>query len=86
MKSALLLNVIIRKSAAIFQLLSGKNETLLVRRDAFFILNFRFNIVDSVRRFNLKGNSFSCEGLDENLHATAKTQDWRFDGLMSRKR
>ena len=28
-----------------------------------------FDIIDSIRRFDLKGNSLSREGLDEDLHA-----------------
>ena len=31
-------------------------------------LYFRFYIINGVRRFNLKGNGFAREGLDENLH------------------
>ena len=34
MESGLLLNVVVRESAAIFQLLAGENETLLIRRDS----------------------------------------------------
>jgi hypothetical protein len=34
MKSALFLDVVIGKSSSIFELLSRKNETLLVRRDS----------------------------------------------------
>ena len=37
MKSRLFLNVVIGKSAAVFKLLAGENEALLVRRNAFFV-------------------------------------------------
>lgn len=34
---ALLLDVVIREGAAIFELLAGENKALLVRRDAFLV-------------------------------------------------
>merc|ERR1711965_614335 len=38
-KSRLLLDVVIRKSAAILELLASENETLLIRRDTFLVLD-----------------------------------------------
>ena len=32
-------------------------------------LDFGFDIIDSIRRLDLKGNSLSRESLDEDLHA-----------------
>jgi hypothetical protein len=37
MEGGLLLDVVVRKSAAILELLAGENETLLVRRNALLI-------------------------------------------------
>merc|ERR1711915_191674 len=48
MKGGLLLNVVIRKSAPIFQLLSSENQTLLIRRDTLFILNFSLYNFDGI--------------------------------------
>ena len=48
MESRLLLDVVIRESAAVLKLLSGKNQTLLVRGDSFFILNLGLDIVNGV--------------------------------------
>merc|ERR1719277_2691828 len=48
MKSGLLLDIVIAESAAIFELLSCEDETLLVRRDTFFILNFGLHVVNRV--------------------------------------
>ena len=75
MKSRLLLNVVIRKGAAIFELLAGEDETLLVRRDAFPALFLRLHVVDGVRGLHLEGDRLPCEGLDEDLHATTQTED-----------
>merc|ERR1711936_671327 len=38
MESGLLLDVVVRKSAAVFKLLTSEDETLLIRRDALLIL------------------------------------------------
>ena len=40
-------------------MLAGEDEALLVRWDAFFVLNLGFDIVDGVGGFNLKGDGYS---------------------------
>ena len=47
---------------------------LLVRRDAFFILDLSLHIVDRFRRLNLKGDHLR-EVLDEDLHAATEKED-----------
>jgi len=59
------LNVVIRESATILKLLSRENQSLLVRWDSFLVLDFGFDIVDSVRRLHLEGDSLTRESLDE---------------------
>jgi len=58
MESRLLLNVVIRQGTAVFKLLSSKDQTLLIRRDALFILNLAFDVVDCVRGFDLKSDGW----------------------------
>jgi len=70
-KGRLFLNVVIREGTAVFELFAGENESLLVWGDSFFVLDFRFDIFNSVRGFDLEGNSFSGEGLDEDLHSSS---------------
>ena len=60
-----LLNIIIRQRAPILQLLSGEDQTLLVRRDSLFVLDLGFDIVDCVGGFDFEGDGFSREGFDE---------------------
>jgi len=48
MESGLLLDVVIGKGFAILQLLSSEDESLLIGRDAFLILNLGLNVVNSV--------------------------------------
>jgi hypothetical protein len=56
MKSALLLNIVVRERPSILKLLASKNEALLIRRNAFLVLYFGLDIVDSVGRFDLESN------------------------------
>jgi hypothetical protein len=59
MKSGLLLNVIIRESATVLELLASKDQALLVRRDALLVLNLALDIVDGIRGFNLEGDGLA---------------------------
>lgn len=54
MESGLLLNVVVRQSTAIFQLLTSKDQPLLIRRNSFLILDLGLYIFYSVRGFNLQ--------------------------------
>merc|ERR1712189_177759 len=62
MQGRLLLNIVVRKSSPIFQLLSSKNKKFLVWRNSFLILDFGFNIVDGVTGLNLKGDGLTSQG------------------------
>jgi hypothetical protein len=64
-ESRLLLNVVVRKCSAVFQLLSGENETLLIRWDALLVLDLRFYVIDGIRRLDLKSDGLASEGLDD---------------------
>ena len=84
MKSRLLLDVVVGEGTAIFELLAGEDQSLLVGRDAFLVyrtsallplshtlrltLNFGLDIVNGIRRLHLEGDSLAREGLDEDLH------------------
>lgn len=54
MKGRLLLDVVIRKSAAVLQLLASEDETLLIWGDAFFILDLGLYVVDSIAGLDLE--------------------------------
>jgi hypothetical protein len=63
----LLLDVVVRESPAIFELLTGEDEPLLVWRDALFVLDLGLDVLDGVRRLDLECDGFSGEGLDKDL-------------------
>jgi len=67
-EGAFLLDVVVRKSATIFQLFAGEDEPLLVRWDSFLVLNLGLDILDGIRGLNLEGDSFPGEGLHKDLH------------------
>jgi hypothetical protein len=62
-----LLNVVVTQGAAILKLLASEDQTLLIRRDTFLILDLGLDVVNGVRRLDLKGDGLSGKGLDEDL-------------------
>ena len=78
----LLLDVVVSQGAAVFELLTREDQTLLIRRDAFLVLNLRLDIVNRVRGLDFKRDGLARERLDENLHATAETQHQVERGLL----
>ncbi|KAJ0955743.1 hypothetical protein HanPSC8_Chr01g0006381 [Helianthus annuus] len=75
MKGRLLLDVIIRQGTPIFQLLSSKDEPLLVRWDTLLILDLRLDVVNGIRTLNLQSYSLSSQRLHKDLHTTTKTKN-----------
>lgn len=68
MQSAFLLDVVIGQSSAVLKLFASKDQSLLIRRDAFLVLNFLLDVFDRVTWLSLQGDCLACERLDENLH------------------
>jgi len=73
---------VIGKGSTVFQLLSGENESLLIRGDTLFVLDLALDIVDRVGRLYLKGNGLSSQGLDEDLHTSSQSEDKVESGLL----
>ena len=59
MESGLLLNVIIGKSTAVLQLLASKDETLLIRGNAFLVLDLCLYVVDSITGLDLESDGLA---------------------------
>ncbi len=47
-KSGLLLNVVVRESAAILELLAGEDQTLLIRGNTFLVLDLLLDIINAI--------------------------------------
>jgi len=73
-KGGLLLDVVIRKGAAILQLLSGKDEALLIWRDALLVLDLGLDVVNCVGGLDIQSDCLACQGLDKDLHASTQAQ------------
>ena len=53
-ESGLLLDVVIGEGPTVFELLSGEDQTLLVRRDSFLVLDLGLDVVDGVGALDLE--------------------------------
>ena len=82
MEGGLLLDVVVRQGAAILELLSGKDQTLLIRGDALLVLNLGLDVVNGVAGLNIQGDGLASQGLDEDLHTSTETQDQVKGGLL----
>ena len=65
---AFLLDVVVSKSTLVFELLSCKNESLLIDWDSFFVCNQSFEVGNSLASLNFACHCLSCECLYEYLH------------------
>ena len=70
MESRLLLDVVVGESATVLELLSSEDQTLLIGRDTFLVLDLGLDVFDRVRRLNIEGDSLSSQSFDEDLHFT----------------
>ena len=75
MKSGFLLNVVVSEGSAVFQLLSGEDESLLIRGDTFLVLDLSLDVFNGVRSFDVKSDGLASQSLDEDLHTTSKSED-----------
>lgn len=68
MEGGFLLDVVVAQGSAIFKLLAGEYQALLVRRDPLLVLDLGFDVVDGIARFNLEGDGLARKGLHKDLH------------------
>lgn len=59
MKSRFFLDVVVGQGAAIFKLLAREDETLLIGRNAFLVLNLGLYVVDGIARLDFKGDGLA---------------------------
>lgn len=75
MEGQLVLDVVVRPSTFIFQLLASKNETPLACWDAFRILSFGLDTLNDVGWVDLQCDGLTIQSVDENVHSTTETED-----------
>ena len=82
MKSGLLLNVVVTQGTTILELLSSKDQTLLIGGNTLLVLDLGLDVVNGIRRLNVEGDGLSSQGLDKDLHTSTKTEDEVESGLL----
>merc|ERR1712176_372837 len=75
MQGTLLLDIIVGEGSSIFQLLSSKDQSLLVWGNSFLVLNFGLDVLNGIRWFHLEGDGLASEGLDEDLHTSSQSKN-----------
>ncbi|KAI7793017.1 putative ubiquitin C variant 4, partial [Triplophysa rosa] len=81
MEGGLLLDVVVGQGASILQLLTSKDQPLLVRWDALLILDLGLDILNGVTGLNFKGDGLASQGLHEDLHTTSEAEHQVKGGL-----
>ncbi len=71
---ALLLDVVVGEGAAVLKLLAREDEALLVRGNAFLVLDFSLDGIDSVGGLDLEGDGLAGECFDEHLHLMCRVR------------
>merc|ERR1719319_1444502 len=81
-QGGLLLDVVVREGAAILELFSGENQSLLIRGDALLVLDLGFHVGDGVRGLHVERYRLAREGLDEDLHTSTEAEHKVEGGLL----
>jgi hypothetical protein len=68
MNYGFLLNIIVRKGSTVLKLLAGEDESMMIGRNTFLILELGLDVLDGVRRLNIQRDSLARQGLNEDLH------------------
>merc|ERR1712019_332067 len=82
MESGLLLDVVVGEGSAVLKLLSGEDESLLVWRNTFFVLDLGLDVLDGVCGLDIKSDGLTSQSLDEDLHTTSESKDEMESGLL----
>merc|ERR1719474_2130118 len=82
MQGALLLDVVVAQRTAVLQLLSSKNQPLLLRRDTLLVLDLRLDILDRIIGFHIEGDGLSGQRLDKDLHGTTPQSQHQVQGRL----
>jgi len=59
-KGGFLLDVVVSQSATIFELLASEDQALLIRRNAFLVLDLLLDVFDGVRALDVEGDGLTC--------------------------
>jgi len=68
------LDVVVSECSAVFELLSSKDEALLIWGNSFLVLDLGLDGFDGVGAFNIEGDGLAGKSLDEDLHTSTKAE------------
>merc|ERR1719516_622616 len=74
MEGRLLLDVVIRKSSSVLQLLASEDQPLLIWGNSLLVLNLGLDVLNAIRRLDLEGDGLPGKGLDEDLHTSSESE------------
>ena len=74
-------DVVVWQGSPVLKLLSGKDETLLIGRDTFLVLDLGLDVFNRVRGLHIQSDCLSGESLYEYLH-TAAQSEYQVDGWL----
>jgi hypothetical protein len=63
-QSRFLLDVVVRESSTIFELLAGEDQSLLIRGNTFLVLDLGLDVVYGVRGLDLEGDGLAREATE----------------------
>jgi len=67
-KDGFILDVVVRKSSVILELFVSEDQTLLIKRYAFLVLDRSLNVLDGIGSFYLESDRLASKSVDEDLH------------------
>jgi len=74
MEGRFLLDVVVRQGSTVFQLLSSKDQSLLIGWDSFLVLDLGLDVLNGICWLDVEGDGLAGKGLDEDLHSTSESQ------------
>ena len=69
MDCSFLLDVVIGEGPVVLELLSSKDETLLIRWDCLLVLYLTLEALDGISWLDVEGDVLSCESSNKDLHS-----------------
>jgi len=75
MEGRLFLDVVVTESSSVLKLLSSEDESLLIWRNSFFVLDLGLDVFNGICWLDIEGNGLSGKSFNENLHSTSKSED-----------
>merc|ERR1719222_268860 len=82
MEGRLLLDVVVGQGSTILQLFTSEDQSLLIWRNSFLILDLSLNILNAIAGLNLQGDGLSSQGLYKDLHTSSQSQHKMEGGLL----